>query len=114
MKHPTGASSTLASSPSVKSSKQTIQPIFPTLAKLPSTPEELFRSLALSVSSSIMQVQASDKTAPKKHDYVLPWAGFESWRNARARLIHFEKNFKGKVTWVPLNDSPSNDGPMSL
>ena len=28
--------------------------------------------------------------------------------------MHFEKNFPGKITWAPFNDSVSNDGPMSL
>jgi hypothetical protein len=28
--------------------------------------------------------------------------------------LYFEENFAGKVVWVPFNDSPANDGPMSL
>lgn len=53
--------------------------------------------------------------AEGRSDYRLPWAGFTSWRDARSRLDHFEKNFKGgAVIWRPFNDSESNDGPMSL
>ncbi len=91
-----------------------IQPKFSPLAKLPTTPEELFRALALTATATITQSHAAGQNAPKKQDYTLPWAGFESWHDARARLIHFETSFSGKITWAPFNDSESNDGPMSL
>ena len=87
-------------------------PEFPSLAHMPATPEELFRSIALTVSTAFEQPLADGKSS--KQDYSLPWAGFAGWRDARARLAHFEKHFKGEISWVPFNDSTSNDGPMSL
>ena len=111
MKHPTGAVSTPASAPT--QNKKAIQPSFPSLSNLPTTPEELFRSLALTVTTSVSQGHPTNKST-KKQDYTLPWVGFEGWRDARARLTHFEKHFKGKIGWNPFNDSTANDGPMSL
>jgi hypothetical protein len=97
---PSPSKGQLPAAPS-KSSKAT-PPQFPTLDKMPATPEDLFRALALSVKGTV-----TDK-------YVLPWEGFQSWHDARERLTHFEDSFKGKIAWVPFNDSESNDGPMSL
>lgn len=112
MKHPQGEQSTGAPSPA--QSKKPVEPKFAPLTKLPEAPEELFRSLALTVTTSIMQTDPKGQKPPRKHDYALPWIGFESWRDARRRLDHFEKKFSGKVIWAPFNDSLSNDGPMSL
>ena len=94
------------------SKTQPVQPTFDPLNKLPETVPELFESLALSVSSSVQQL--SSGRPPRKQDYTLPWKGFESWHDARARLEHFEKHFGGNLQWVPFNDSETNDGPMSL
>lgn len=78
-------------------------PQFPNLDKLPETPQDLFRALALST------------PAEGRADYRLPWLGFKDWRDARSRLEHFEKTLAdGNVVWLPFNDSESNDGPMSL
>jgi hypothetical protein len=49
-----------------------------------------------------------------KQEYAFPWAGFQSWPDARARLENFEKTFSGNVIWAPFNDSTTNDGPISL
>jgi hypothetical protein len=87
--------------PKLASKKAATGPEFPTLAHMPGTLEELFRSIALTVNSS-------------KQDYSLPWVGFMGWRDARARLNHFEKHCKGEIAWAPFNDTTSNDGPMSL
>jgi len=103
-----------AFAPSPAHSKRSVQPKFQPLARLPETPEELFRTLALPVSCTINQVDPAGKNSPAKQEYTLPWVGYESWRDARARLDHFEKNYKGKIKWAPFNDSTSNDGPMSL
>lgn len=84
------------------------------LSKKPETLLDLFHSTALSVKTSINQPDPQGKKSAQKQDYVLPWAGFSSWRNVRERLQHFEKTFKGKIVWAPFNDSMSNDGPMSL
>jgi hypothetical protein len=81
---------------------------------MPETPEQLFRSVALNVSATVEQPDPTGKRKPQKQEYTLPWAGFTSWRDARLRLQHFEKNFKGQIKWAPFNDSTSNDGPMSL
>lgn len=89
-----------------------VEPNFPTLRDLPNTPVELFRALALTV-TPINQRYNGDKSSPRQR-YALPWAGFESWRDARVRLSHFEKTFDVTIEWAPFNDSTSNDGPMSL
>ena len=80
---------------------------------MPETPTELFRALALTVSTTVNQPHPNGNKPSRKQDYALPWAGFQSWRDARKRLNHFEKTFK-EVVWMPFNDSDSNDGPMSL
>lgn len=80
---------------------------FPELRKLPVTPLELFSSLAISINHRINK-------APTSHDYILPWAGFTSWRDARIRLEHFESANEERIVWRPFNDNSSNDGPMSL
>ena len=117
MSTPQGEQSTTASSPTQtkKTSRRTSQhlkPIFPALPKLPETELDLFRSLALTVTAA--DTQGNGKGSASKQRYVLPWVGFENWRDARTRLAHFEQSFKGKIYWAPFNDSTSNDGPMSL
>jgi hypothetical protein len=112
MKSLQGEQSTIAPTPA--RSKKAIEPKFPPLLKLPQTPGEMFRSLALTVTTSIHQNDPTGKKSPKKQDYALPWIGFESWRDARERLKHFEQTFNGKIIWAPFNDSTTNDGPMSL
>jgi hypothetical protein len=112
MKDPQGQESIPA--PSTAHSKKSVQPKFPSLFKMPETPEELFRALALTVRTNINQPDATGKKPPKKQEYALPWAGFDGWRDARKRLDHFEETFKGKLSWGPFNDSVANDGPMSL
>ncbi|HEV2416994.1 MAG TPA: hypothetical protein VGX94_04260 [Terriglobia bacterium] len=112
MKKPQEGQSVLASAPT--HTKQAVKPNFPNLQSLPETPEALFRSLALIVTATVSQPDPAGKKSPKKHDYALPWEGFETWRDARLRLEHFEKTFKGQITWAPFNNSISNDGPMSL
>jgi hypothetical protein len=107
-----GEQSLSASSPA--HSKKPVQPKFPILSAMPETPADLFRTVALKVMTTVNQIDPTGKKAPRKHDYALPWSGFQSWRDARARLTHFEKTFKGKIVWGPFNDSVSNDGPMSL
>src|SRR4051812_36740429 len=99
------------SAPNQAQPKKAAEPKFPALAKLPETPEELFTSLALSVKTTVTQ-STGKKSA--KHDYAVPWVGFESWRDARKRLQHFEKAYAKRTSWTPFNDSTSNDGPMSL
>jgi hypothetical protein len=94
------------------SKKAATGPEFPILARMPETLEELFRSIAITVSTTFEQPRPEGKSS--KQNYSLPWASFTGWRDARARLDHFEKHFKGDITWVPFNDSTSNDGPMSL
>ncbi len=113
MKSPKGESAPVRPRPS---SQKSIEPIFPDLARLPETPVELFRAVAISVKASIEQVPlpSSHKAGTRKHDYALPWAGFKSWRDARERLAHFEKTYAGQIVWRPFNDSDANDGPMSL
>src|ERR1043165_5847074 len=83
---------------------KTPKPEFPSLAHMPETPEELFRSTALTVSTTFEQPHPDGKQPSQKQDYALPWTGFAGWRDARARLSHFEKNFKGEFAWVPFND----------
>src|ERR1051326_3692015 len=113
MNTPQRAKSTGAASPHPKKS---IAPQFPTLKKLlPDTPEELFQALAIGVTAVVPQ--QPDPTGQKpavKQEYALPWAGYQSWHDARERLRHFEKVFAAHIGWAPFNDSLSNDGPMSL
>jgi hypothetical protein len=76
---------------------------------------ELFRSLALTQRSDLLQPFPKGLHSPKKQSYALPWVGFKSWKDARERLEHFEKKFiSGTISWAPFNDNESNDGPMSL
>jgi len=81
---------------------------------MPETVEQLFRSVTLNVTTAVQQPSSTGKGPSKKQEYALPWAGFINWHDARARLLHFEKSFKGAIAWKPFNDSTSNDGPMSL
>jgi len=112
MNNPNGEQSTLAPSPA--HAKKPVEPKFPALPQMPETPQELFRALALTVSSNINQPDPKGQKPTRKQDYALPWAGFAGWRDARGRLNYFEKTFKGKIIWAPFNDSLTNDGPMSL
>lgn len=112
MKTPSGPRSTFTSA--TFTSDKLAEPKLPALDKMPTTPLELFRSLALTVKATINQPHPHNNKSPKKQDYALPWAGFSSWRDARERLGHFEKAFNGKIIWAPFNDSLANDGPMSL
>lgn len=112
MKNPKGDQFAFAPSPA--RSKKVVEADVPTLKKLPETAEDLFRSLGLSVVSTVNQPDPSGKRPPRKQDYGFPWVGFESWRDARRRLQHFESIFKGPIVWAPFNDSTTNDGPMSL
>jgi hypothetical protein len=91
-----------------------IEPVFAELPKMPQTPSDLFRALALTVTTSVNQHHSTGEKSPKKQDYALPWIGFKSWRDARQRLDHFERTCTRNLDWVPFNDSVSNDGPMSL
>ena len=100
--------------PSPAHPKAAVKPQMEQVQKLPSTPLGLFRSVALSKSESLYQPDPAGKKAPRKQDYILPWLGFSSWRDARERLQHFEKASSGAVAWAPFNDSLTNDGPMSL
>lgn len=113
-----GEQSTTAHSPvpTKKTSRRVnlVKPSFPELPKLPENEIELFRSLALTVNASDSQLSGDGKKSALKLRYALPWAGFESWRDARKRLAHFEQVFQGPIEWAPFNDSTSNDGPMSL
>ncbi|MBA3464253.1 MAG: hypothetical protein H0T46_30135 [Deltaproteobacteria bacterium] len=114
----------------------------PPLPRLPETAVELFNALATTVefdvdvsavpapSAEEPEDSAAEETdadadadadaevepaAPTgKRRYKFPWAGWASWKDARTRLIHFEKKHAGKVEWVAFNNSESNDGPMSL
>ncbi len=94
--------------------KKAVEPKFSALPQMPGTLEDLFRAIALTVTTSIIQPDPDEKKPPRKHEYTIPWAGFESWRDARSRLEHFEANFGGEIVWAPFNDSTSNDGPMTL
>lgn len=109
-----GEQSTAAPSPIHSKKIKQIEPKFAALPKMPETPGDLFRALSLTIRTSVNQPDPTGKKSPKKQDYALPWAGFESWHDARLRLDHFEKTFNGKIVWAPFNDSLSNDGPMSL
>ncbi|HVS82684.1 MAG TPA: hypothetical protein VHE60_13215 [Pyrinomonadaceae bacterium] len=114
-----GEQSITASSP-VQTKKSTrkpnpqVEPSFSALPDLPKTPIELFRALALTVNATVNQPHGNGNKSSTKQHYALPWAGFESWRDARLRLAYFEKTFDGKIAWAPFNDSTSNDGPMSV
>jgi hypothetical protein len=112
MKNPqSGAKPAFAPAPAQV--KNPVEPKFPSSGKMPETPEDLFRALALTVSVSVSQPHPTGrKTA--SHEYAAPWTGFKSWHDARARLAHFETRFQGGAAWVPFNQSHSNDGPMSL
>jgi hypothetical protein len=114
MKNPQGEQSTIALSPPHSRKVKEIEPKFEALPKLPQTTSELFRALALTVTTSIKQPDPTGKKSTQKQGYALPWTGFESWRDARQRLEYFEKTFNGKIVWAPFNDSVTNDGPMSL
>ncbi len=100
--------------PSQTRFKKAVEPTFTALPKMPGTLEELFRALALTVTTSVIQQDPDGKKPPRKHEYALPWAGFQTWRDARSRLAYFEANFNGKIVWAPFNDTASNDGPMTL
>jgi hypothetical protein len=108
------ASSQVQTKQSTLKRTEQVRPNFPALLDLPRTPIELFRALALTVSPTVNQPDGTRDRPLTKQQHALPWAGFESWRDARVRLAHFEKTFDGKITWAPFNDSTSNDGPMSL
>jgi len=114
MKNSQGEQPTFAPSPARSKKLKEIEPKFAALQKLPETVTELFRALALTVTTSVNQPDPTGNRPAKKQDYALPWAGFESWRDARKRLAHFEKTFDGKLVWAPFNDTTANDGPMSL
>jgi hypothetical protein len=110
---PGGEVTTTSENPTKKQtrkSNQQIRPSFPSLRRMPETEVELFRSLAITVTPN----ETLQNGKSSKQRYALPWIGFESWRDARARLSHFESTFKGNILWAPFNDSTSNDGPMSL
>jgi len=102
------------SAASSQHSKKPVEPKFPSLEKLPATPEELFRALAVTVSTEVNQPDPAGVKPVAKHSYSLPWAGYKSWRDARERLQHFEGVSGSRIAWAPFNDSVSNDGPMSL
>lgn len=69
----------------------------------PETAEELFSSLFISQATK---------------GGIVPWRDFQKelgWRDAAARLRHFEEHFEGGVLeWVPFNGNPANDGVMSM
>ncbi len=104
----------LAHSPAQSKKPSLVEPKFPALLILPTTPEQLFRTTALTVSAEVSQPDPKGKKGPKKQDYTLPWQGYTSWKDARTRLNHFEAKSKAAITWAPFNDSTTNDGPMSL
>ena len=113
MKNAPGGKS--VSAPAPAQSREPIQPSFPPLPQLPESLVELFRSLALTQRSDLLQPFPKGLHSPKKQSYALPWVGFKSWKDARERLEHFEKKFiSGTISWAPFNDNESNDGPMSL
>lgn len=93
---------------------KSVQPTFSALPKMPVTVAELFRSTGLTTTTTVTQPDPAGKQSGRKQEYALPWEGFESWRDARARLVHFEKHSAEPVVWAPFNDSMTNDGPMSL
>jgi len=111
MENPTGDKLAPAPSPA---QKKVLEPKFSPLQKMPETPDALFRSVALTVSTSTVQPDPKGKKPPRKQEYAFPWPGFKSWKDARDRLQHFEKAMKSQVAWAPFNDSTTNDGPMSL
>src|SRR5258705_10650315 len=113
MKTTAGAKSGPALAPA-PASRNPIEPKFPALSKLPSTLLELFRTLAVTVKTTVTQPDPKGVKRARKQDYALPWLGFKSWRDARERLGAFEAAFAGRLAWVPFNDSINNDGPLSL
>jgi hypothetical protein len=115
MKHSIKGQSAGASTGARSKKQGPVEPTYPPLDRWPTTPEELFRSLAMTVTTTVSQPDPTGIKGPKTQHYSLPWSGFTSWRDARARLAYFEKHFSGgKLAWREFNDSPSNDGPMSL
>jgi len=68
---PKGEKSKLA--PPQAHSKKPAIPKFPVLAKLPTTPAELFLSLACTARTSVIQVDPLGKNPPLKQKYALPW-----------------------------------------
>ena len=84
------------------------------LARMPETVDELFDALAGTVELAVDQPLPEGEGKTRKHNYAFPWKGWGSWRDARQRLNHFEKNSKNKVEWAPFNDTESNEGPMTL
>jgi hypothetical protein len=112
MKASAGANSIPAPAPAP--SRKPVEPKLPALSSLPSTLLELFRALVLTVKTTITQPDPKGQRKPRKQDYALPWAGFQSWRDARQRLASFETAFARRLAWEPFNDSVNNDGPMSL
>lgn len=91
-----------------------IEPNYPTVSKPVDSCEDLFRSVAINVELTVSQPHPKGEIGPQKQAYALPWPGYVSWRDARDRLMHFERANKQAVSWVPFNDTDSNDGPMSL
>lgn len=118
MRHRTGGRNPRASSSrtSARPGTPPAQPNFPPFDTQPQTPEELFTGLARTVATSVVQQILGDDKEPKQStlQYALPWAGYQSWRDARQRLLQFEGALGQRVRWVPFNDSDANDGPMSL
>src|SRR5262249_2628782 len=112
MKNPAGAQSPSASAPT--HSKKPIEPNFSSLPNMPATAGELVHGVPAPVTASVEQPDPKGERPKRRQQYALPWAGFQSWRDARRRLAHFEVHFKGSITWAPFNDSDANDGPMSL
>lgn len=109
MKSPRGAKLGIAPAPA-----RPQQPQFAALKKLPETVEELFYSLAITVRAQVSQPDPRGKKTHRKQEYALPWAGYSGWRDARERLVHFEKARGNEFAWAPFNDTVANDGPMSL
>jgi hypothetical protein len=96
---------------------------------MPETAAELFVALAETVEFEVEADEPVDadegtevaadgdddaEAGAQKRRYKFPWKGWTGWKDARARLNHFEAHYIGKVSWAPFNDSESNDGPMSL
>jgi len=117
--------------------KEARDPGPPPLSRMPETPMELFIALGDTVEFDVevadtvadpasvdgeLQTDAApddgdsdtDEVSRAKRRYKFPWLGWTSWKDARARLVHFETTNKGRVSWVPFNGTDSNDGPMSL
>src|SRR5262249_34064955 len=99
---------------SSKRAKKPVEPSFLALPHLPESPAELFRALASKANTTVLQPDPKGDKPDRKQEYVVPWAGFKSWPDARERLKHFEARFPGRIVWAPFNDSTTNDGPMSL